>query len=91
MLFLIRLLLAHRLDVFVNSFAFGSNLELGEPAPRAAREGQGAPSARQDLPGGGAAPPDPPAFFVFRKAVLGPFWSISGPNGSIWTLITCFC
>ena len=74
---------ARRLNVFVNSFAFGWNLELGEPAPRAAREGQGAPSARRDPLGGALPPRTPSAFFLSEGrfgSVLDSVWLISGPK-----------
>ena len=82
MLLLICSFPARRLNVFVNSFAFGWNLELGEPAPRAAREGQGAPSPRQDPTEGALPPRTPPLFFSEGRFwfVSNPFWWISGPE-----------
>ena len=56
------------------------NLQLGKGPPRAAREGEGAPSAPRDYIGGALPPRTPPFFLLlFEVPVLVPCCLILGP------------
>ena len=73
---------ARRLNACVNLFAFGLDLQRGEPARRAAHEGQGAPSASPDATGGALPPSDPPVFLISGRPFWGRFGSILVDVGS---------